>query len=207
MNDGGIVLISDDEPDPAPAAPRARGRPRRGDERLNLTEWISQKRPGQYHIHSLDGPIPVTCRLCRVTFNAQRLGSPWFIERHEQEDSRHRQAIDGLQPQKQDAVELQTCNGICIRDSAMRHMEVSSQKHIQNGQMATVKCAVQKMHFFNEQGHVKMQSVSCQQDRGIVPEGRTACRMCEALSRKQELVRSLASWVYKAESWHGCASS
>ena len=212
MTDGEIVLVSDDDQDMAleprqlfpSSAPRPRaGRPSRADQRLNLTEWISQKRPGQYIIHSLDGQVPVSCRLCGVTFNAHRTGSPWYIERHEQEDSRHRRAAEGLPPQEEDAP-LRVCEGIGLMDpgSGLQHLKASVMMHIQNGHMATIKCAVHKVHFFvDAQGHVRMQSKKCREDRSLVPAGKTVCRTCEAHSRKQELVRSLASWVHRADSW------
>ena len=211
MTDGEIVLVSDDDQDMAleprqlfpSSAPRPRaGRPSRADQRPNLTEWISQKRPGQYIIHSLDGQVPVSCRLCGVTFNAHRTGSPWYIERHEQEDSRHRRAAEGLPPQEEDAP-LRVCEGIGLMDpgSGLQHLKASVMMHIQNGHMATIKCAVHKVHFFvDAQGHVRMQSKKCQEDRSLVPAGKTVCRTCEAHSRKQELVRSLASWVHRADS-------
>ena len=201
------LVVSSDEEEKRPVARRLfdsdvqRGRPRQDEERESLSEFISRHRPGKYKILSSKGKVPVKCLSCGCTFNAYRLSSPWFVNRHERESVSHLRWARGLVSATEPA-ETQFCTGIRIMDpfSGLQELEDSVVKHMQNRQMSAIGSVLQTLRFFqDDQGQSRLQTTECHSRPKPIRQGRNSCKCCEERSKSRSVKYELASWAWKTE--------
>ncbi len=77
-----------------------------------LQGWLQEHRPGMYEaLPNASGKHPYKCLLCGAQFNAIRTTSAHHVERHERDNTRHRNLVQDRKAEKETPQSLCACSG------------------------------------------------------------------------------------------------